>query len=113
MSAPEAWSSRTVKELVAGSSLQFSGRGAYSLKGIPGEWRLLPQTESVRHSSRIATQPCRSLPERLKRAAGFTPAAGTPRLAVRRNRHRHRWRSRLAMRLAVSCTLLRRFFHAI
>jgi class 3 adenylate cyclase len=32
--------SSTVKDLVAGSGLQFSDRGKYSLKGIPGEWRL-------------------------------------------------------------------------
>lgn len=30
----------TVKDLVAGSGLDFVERGAYALKGIPGEWRL-------------------------------------------------------------------------
>jgi len=32
--------SSTVKDLVAGSNLQFVDRGAHSLKGVPGEWRL-------------------------------------------------------------------------
>jgi hypothetical protein len=29
-----------VKDLVAGSGLEFTDRGAHSLKGVPGEWRL-------------------------------------------------------------------------
>jgi pimeloyl-ACP methyl ester carboxylesterase/class 3 adenylate cyclase len=32
--------SQTVKDLVAGSGLQFAERGVHSLKGVPGEWRL-------------------------------------------------------------------------
>jgi pimeloyl-ACP methyl ester carboxylesterase/DNA-binding winged helix-turn-helix (wHTH) protein len=32
--------SSTVKDLVAGSNLQFADRGTHILKGIPGEWRL-------------------------------------------------------------------------
>jgi class 3 adenylate cyclase len=32
--------SSTVKDLVAGSGLQFSDRGAHNLKGVPGDWRL-------------------------------------------------------------------------
>jgi len=32
--------SQTVKDLVAGSGIEFEDRGAYPLKGIPGEWRL-------------------------------------------------------------------------
>ena len=32
--------SSTVKDLVAGSGLDFEDRGTTSLKGIPGEWRL-------------------------------------------------------------------------
>jgi class 3 adenylate cyclase len=32
--------SSTVKDLVAGSGLQFLDRGAYNLKGVPGDWRL-------------------------------------------------------------------------
>lgn len=32
--------SSTVKDLVVGSGIEFADRGAYSLKGIPGEWHL-------------------------------------------------------------------------
>lgn len=32
--------SSTVKDLVAGSGLEFEDRGVYELKGIPGDWRL-------------------------------------------------------------------------
>ena len=32
--------SNTVKDLVAGSGLQFEDRGTHVLKGVPGEWRL-------------------------------------------------------------------------
>ena len=32
--------SHTVKDLVAGSGLEFEDRGNYQLKGVPGEWRL-------------------------------------------------------------------------
>jgi class 3 adenylate cyclase len=36
----EVMVSSTVKDLVAGAGLQFADRGAHSLKGVPGEWRL-------------------------------------------------------------------------
>lgn len=32
--------SRTLRDLVIGSGLQFADRGAYTLKGVPGEWQL-------------------------------------------------------------------------
>ncbi len=32
--------SSTVKDLVAGSGIEFADRGAHALKGVPGEWRL-------------------------------------------------------------------------
>jgi class 3 adenylate cyclase len=32
--------SGTVKDLVAGSGIEFEDRGAHELKGVPGEWRL-------------------------------------------------------------------------
>jgi class 3 adenylate cyclase len=38
--ANEVLVSRTVKDLVAGSGLQFEERGTHELKGIPGEWQL-------------------------------------------------------------------------
>jgi pimeloyl-ACP methyl ester carboxylesterase len=38
--AGEVLVSSTVKDLVAGSGIEFVERGAHELKGIPGEWRL-------------------------------------------------------------------------
>jgi class 3 adenylate cyclase len=38
--AGEVLVSSTVKDLVAGSGIEFSERGTAELKGIPGEWRL-------------------------------------------------------------------------
>jgi pimeloyl-ACP methyl ester carboxylesterase len=38
--AGEVLVSSTVKDLVAGSKLEFAERGAAELKGVPGEWRL-------------------------------------------------------------------------
>jgi pimeloyl-ACP methyl ester carboxylesterase len=38
--ADEVLVSNTVKDLVIGSRMAFSDRGAHELKGVPGEWRL-------------------------------------------------------------------------
>jgi pimeloyl-ACP methyl ester carboxylesterase len=38
--AGEVLVSQTVKDLVAGSGIEFEDRGAQELKGIPGDWRL-------------------------------------------------------------------------
>jgi len=38
--AGEVLVSQTVKDLVAGSGIEFEDRGAHELKGVPGEWRL-------------------------------------------------------------------------
>jgi hypothetical protein len=32
--------SSTVKDLVAGSGIEFDDRGEHELKGVPGTWRL-------------------------------------------------------------------------
>ena len=37
--------SRTVKDLVAGSGIDFQGRGEQQLKGVPGEWQLYAVTD--------------------------------------------------------------------
>jgi pimeloyl-ACP methyl ester carboxylesterase/class 3 adenylate cyclase len=47
--AGEVLVSSTVKDLVAGSGIQFRERGAVELKGIPGEWRLYV-VEQDRHN---------------------------------------------------------------
>ena len=38
--------SSTVKDLVAGSDLEFEDRGAHTLKGVPGEWRVYAVTDA-------------------------------------------------------------------
>ena len=38
--AGEVLVSRTVKDLVAGSGLQFAERGTRALKGVPGDWQI-------------------------------------------------------------------------
>jgi class 3 adenylate cyclase len=44
--AGEVLVSQTVKDLVAGSGIEFDDRGARELKGIPGEWRLYAVSQS-------------------------------------------------------------------
>ena len=39
-SAGEVLTSRTVKDLVAGSGISFASHGIHELKGVPGEWEL-------------------------------------------------------------------------
>lgn len=39
-SAGEVLTSRTVKDLVAGSGISFASHGSHELKGVPGEWEL-------------------------------------------------------------------------
>jgi class 3 adenylate cyclase len=36
----EVLASGTVKDLVVGSGIRFTDRGAHELKGVPGEWKL-------------------------------------------------------------------------
>lgn len=51
-SPDEVLTSSTVRDLVAGSGIQFSERGAHVLKGVPGEWRLFTaRSDSPRSSS--------------------------------------------------------------
>jgi class 3 adenylate cyclase/pimeloyl-ACP methyl ester carboxylesterase len=44
--AGEVLVSGTVKDLVAGSGLEFEDRGSHELKGVPGEWRLYAVRDS-------------------------------------------------------------------
>jgi pimeloyl-ACP methyl ester carboxylesterase len=44
--AGEVVVSSTVRDLVAGSDIEFSDRGTHELKGIPGEWRLYAVTRA-------------------------------------------------------------------
>jgi class 3 adenylate cyclase len=38
--ANEVWTSRTVRDLVAGSQFKFREQGTYNLRGISGDWPL-------------------------------------------------------------------------
>jgi class 3 adenylate cyclase len=42
--------SSTVKDLVAGSGLQFADRGMHGLKGVPGEWPPVPRSVSLKRA---------------------------------------------------------------
>jgi class 3 adenylate cyclase len=45
LAAPgEVLVSSTVKDLVAGSGIEFNDRGEHELRGVPGEWRLYAVT---------------------------------------------------------------------
>jgi class 3 adenylate cyclase len=44
--AGEVLVSGTVRDLVAGSGIEFDDRGSHELKGVPGEWRLYAVTPS-------------------------------------------------------------------
>ena len=48
----EVLTSATVKDLVVGSGLEFSDRGAHELKGVPGEWTLYAITGDTELASR-------------------------------------------------------------
>lgn len=43
--ANQVWVSSTVKDLIAGSGIEFQDRGIHSLKGVPGEWHLYQVVE--------------------------------------------------------------------
>jgi class 3 adenylate cyclase len=47
--AGEVLVSSTVKDLVAGSGIEFEDRGEHELKGVPGTWRLYAVAADERH----------------------------------------------------------------
>jgi class 3 adenylate cyclase len=56
-SAGEVLVSSTVKDLVAGSGIEFSDRGVHRLKGVPGEWRLFSVASCINRPRRcVVTQ---------------------------------------------------------
>jgi class 3 adenylate cyclase len=52
----EILASSTVKDLVAGSAVEFRDRGVHDLKGVPGAWRLFA-VEGARPEARREGQP--------------------------------------------------------
>jgi class 3 adenylate cyclase len=77
--------SNTVKDLVVGSGISFSDRGAHDLKGVPGQWRLfavdqveapasnqlVPDTRKRRISDRALTGAVRRAPRLVQRLASW------------------------------------------
>jgi class 3 adenylate cyclase/pimeloyl-ACP methyl ester carboxylesterase len=49
--------SNTVKDLVAGSGLEFDDRGEHELKGVPGPWHLYAADRDEESEDRAATRP--------------------------------------------------------
>ena len=73
--------SRTVKDLVVGSGLEFNSRGTHTLKGVPGNWELfalasggtptvavVPEQPQVRASDRVVLATARRAPALLRLA---------------------------------------------
>ena len=80
-SAGEVLVSRTVKDLVVGSGLEFNSRGIHELKGVPGRWEVFaladagtptvpvpPEQPPVRRSDRIVLAAARRAPGLLRMA---------------------------------------------
>ena len=49
--ASEVLVSQTVKDLVAGSGLEFEDRGEHALQGVPGTWRVFAATDEDMRSA--------------------------------------------------------------
>jgi class 3 adenylate cyclase len=80
--AGEVWVSRTVRDLVAGSGIEFASRGQRSLKGVDGEWELFSVASGTTApvavvAERPALRPAdRVLLRVARRAPGVVRAAG-------------------------------------
>jgi class 3 adenylate cyclase/pimeloyl-ACP methyl ester carboxylesterase len=85
----EVWVSRTVRDLVAGSGIEFDHRGRHELKGVPGEWDLFsvasqtttpaavrPEAPTLRPVDRVVLRVAQRSPK-LARAAGQLAGALT------------------------------------
>jgi class 3 adenylate cyclase/pimeloyl-ACP methyl ester carboxylesterase len=55
--AGEVLVSRTVKDLVVGSGLEFNSRGTHSLKGVPGSWELFALAEGQTPTVPVPPEP--------------------------------------------------------
>ena len=57
--------SSTVKDLVAGSGIEFEARGTHQLKGIPGEWQLFAVRPGFERQPLLEHSPARPRPQPL------------------------------------------------
>jgi class 3 adenylate cyclase len=80
--AGEVWVSRTVRDLVAGSGIEFISRGQHSLKGVSGEWELFSVASGSTAPVAVVAEPPalrpvdRVLLRVARRAPGVLRAAG-------------------------------------
>ena len=70
--------SGTVKELVVGSGISFSGRGAHTFKGVPGAWQIYRVSEEGTPSQRPSGD---AEPVSVSDRAGLALARRAPRVA--------------------------------
>jgi class 3 adenylate cyclase/pimeloyl-ACP methyl ester carboxylesterase len=81
--AGEVLVSRTVKELVVGSGLEFHARGSRELKGVPGSWELFALADGRTGAVEVAPQPAPTRPADRVVLAAARRAPGLLRLAGR------------------------------
>lgn len=88
----EIWVSRTVRDLVVGSGLDFVGRGAFELKGVPDRWELYQlhkaadQPNSVPIEESLQTPTDRFAVEAARRAPALSRSVVRLADAVQRRR---------------------------
>jgi class 3 adenylate cyclase len=88
--AGEVWVSRTVRDLVAGSGIEFISRGQHSLKGVSGEWELfavasgsttrvavVAEPPALRPTDRVLLRVARRAPAVLRAAGRLRDSLGT------------------------------------
>ncbi len=87
--AGEVWVSRTVRDLVAGSGIEFDLRGQHELKGVPGAWDLFsvatgstspvavrPAAPSLRPADRMLLRLAQRSPKLVRAAGRFAETLG-------------------------------------
>jgi class 3 adenylate cyclase/pimeloyl-ACP methyl ester carboxylesterase len=88
--AGEVWVSRTVRDLVAGSGIEFISRGQHSLKGVSGAWELfsvasgstapvavVAERPALRPTDRVLLRVARRAPGVLRAAGRLRDSLGT------------------------------------
>ena len=71
----EILASGTVRDLVAGSGLEFEDRGVHPLKGVPGEWRLFAVVDPAGRVPRTTARDASRSSRRSSRRAALAAAA--------------------------------------
>ena len=75
--------SSTVRDLLIGAGLEFTGRGAHELKGVPGSWRLYSTNDTARTTSVAMDDSLQTLVDRFAvRGARHAPRAARAALRL-------------------------------